>query len=629
MASGDPWKGWNPAISAMMFDVYLHDYLVKKKMHKTAEIFKNEARLDVTDRVAIDTPEGFLLEWWSLFSDVYSYSNALGSVKDTQMTENEQQKINSRMPQSAMNQYSRGQSTVITDFDKTLGQSAAYLLTAKSHPEQQTREQQAQQLVVRESRNDIGIERTVPMNSMLYGPHDAGMLEGINSASLDGWPLTEPNCQQHFQTLTPEVQQALMAQVLSRMHENQTSTFPGSPANFDSPNLMLPQMELSAKDRQMMVQMKQTAEHQWQHDPLEQQNSRKSKTRLYSRAADNMVDHINADDTPVDVESFLSHNDENAGGTSPPFSSLKHHSIACTKDEHEVCFKFEEVVTLHSSKNKVLCCHFSSDGKLLASAGHENKVSIWNLETFSSINTSEEHSLLVSDVRFRPCSTIFATSSFDRTVKIWDAATPSVSLCKLLGHAEQVMSVDFHPRKLDLLCSCDRNNEIRLWSVIENACKRVSKGATKQVRFQPQLGNVLATAAGNSVYVIDVETDGLQFYFQGHVKDIISICWDTSGNYIASVSEDSARIWSAVSGGKCIHELHSNGNKFQSCTFHPGYSQLLIIGGYQFLELWNPTVNNKTLLIPAHDGLIAGLADSPQTEMVASASHDHCVKLWK
>lgn len=36
-----------------------------------------------------------------------------------------------------------------------------------------------------------------------------------------------------------------------------------------------------------------------------------------------------------------------------------------------------------------------------------------------------------------------------------------------------------------------------------------------------------------------------------------------------------------MSGGKCIHELHSNGNKFQSCTFHPGYSQLLIIGGYQ------------------------------------------------
>ena len=41
---------------------------------------------------------------------------------------------------------------------------------------------------------------------------------------------------------------------------------------------------------------------------------------------------------------------------------------------HLVGFSFEEVITLHSSKNKGSCCHFSSDGKLLASAGHENKV---------------------------------------------------------------------------------------------------------------------------------------------------------------------------------------------------------------------------------------------------------------
>lgn len=51
--------------------------------------------------------------------------------------------------------------------------------------------------------------------------------------------------------LTPELQKALLAQVLTRMHGNEKSTFPGRPANFDSPNLMLDRMELSAKDRQV------------------------------------------------------------------------------------------------------------------------------------------------------------------------------------------------------------------------------------------------------------------------------------------------------------------------------------------------------------------------------------------
>ncbi|KAL6992548.1 hypothetical protein U1Q18_010658 [Sarracenia purpurea var. burkii] len=37
-------------------------------------------------------------------------------------------------------------------------------------------------------------------------------------------------------------------------------------------------------------------------------------------------------------------------------------------------FSFKEVGSLNSSNDKILCCHFSSDGKLLASAGHGKKV---------------------------------------------------------------------------------------------------------------------------------------------------------------------------------------------------------------------------------------------------------------
>lgn len=36
-------------------------------------------------------------------------------------------------------------------------------------------------------------------------------------------------------------------------------------------------------------------------------------------------------------------------------------------------FSFGEVGCIRT-RNKVTCCHFSSDGKLLASAGHDQKV---------------------------------------------------------------------------------------------------------------------------------------------------------------------------------------------------------------------------------------------------------------
>ncbi|KAK9268153.1 hypothetical protein L1049_010595 [Liquidambar formosana] len=528
---------------------------------------------------------------------------------------------------------------------------------------QQHHSKQSQQRVVREKKQGISLGRTTPIDQTLLGvpkailprngSRDEGLNEGVNPMPLKGWPLTGidqippglghqvlnsllqvPNQQQQLQMSTAQLQQELLAQILSCTPGKPLSSFPGSSTDLNTHNnLMLPRSDLNGKDGQMIDQMKQAVEHQQNHDQQPQQqiqeNDRNRKILSYSGTGDSTLDCKDAEEekhVDENIESFLSH-DENADNTSTP-SILKQQSTACNENPYEG-FTFEEVGCLHSSKSKVLCCHFSSDGKLLASAGHDKKVLIWNTETFDSVNTSEGHSHLISDVRFRPSSNIFATSSFDRTVQIWDAARPNKSLFKLHGHAEQVTSLDFHPRKMDLLCSCDSNDEIRLWNVNQSACVHISKGATRQVRFQPRAGNLLATAAGNCISIIDVETDNLQFYLKGHVKEIHSIVWDTSGKYIASVSEDSARVWSAMSGGKCIHELHSNGNNFQSCTFHPGYSQFLVIGGYQSLELWNPTESSKTMTVPAHNGFIAALADSPQTEIVASASHDQCVKLWK
>jgi hypothetical protein len=43
-----------------------------------------------------------------------------------------------------------------------------------------------------------------------------------------------------------------------------------------------------------------------------------------------------------------------------------------------VGLSLSEVGNNRTSNNKVVCCHFSTDGKLLASAGHEKKVKCSN-----------------------------------------------------------------------------------------------------------------------------------------------------------------------------------------------------------------------------------------------------------
>ncbi|KAI3691137.1 hypothetical protein L2E82_49355 [Cichorium intybus] len=349
-------------------------------------------------------------------------------------------------------------------------------------------------------------------------------------------------------------------------------------------------------------------------------NTRPCYIKLKQQKQDDKYRSLDDKDSSVDanVESFVSHDDTDPGD---PIGRYIHVSKA---------FTFTEVNSIRASSHKLVCCDFSSDGKLFASGGHDEKVVLWYTDSLKPKATLEEHSSLIMDVRFSPNMPRLATSSFDKTVRVWDNDNPGYSLCTFLGHSASVMSLDFHPNNNDLICSCDGDGKIRYWSINNGRCVRIFKSGVAQVRFQPCHGRFLAAAASNIVSILDVETQRCRHLLQGHTKPIHSVCWDLSGKYLASVSEDSVRVWSLMAGneGECIHELSCNGDKFQSCVFHPSYASILVIGCYKSLELWNMS-ENKTMTRSAHEELIADLAASTITGLVASASHDKIVKLWK
>ncbi|KAL0726482.1 hypothetical protein Bca4012_022575 [Brassica carinata] len=330
---------------------------------------------------------------------------------------------------------------------------------------------------------------------------------------------------------------------------------------------------------------------------------------------DRFVEDGSLDDN---VESFLSHEDGDQRDTVGPCMDVSKG------------FTFTEVNSVRASTSKVTCCHFSLDGKMLASAGHDKKAVLWHTDTMKPKTTLEEHTAMITDVRFSPNLPRLATSSFDKTVRVWDADNKGYSLRNFIGHSSMITSVDFHPNKDDLICSCDNDGEIRYWSINNGTCSRVYKGGSTQTRFQPRVGKYLAASSGNVVSVLDVETQACRHSLQGHTSPINSVCWDSSGDFLATVSEDVVKVWTFGTGneGECVHELSCNGSKFQSCVFHPTFPSLLVVGCYQSLELWNMS-QNKTMTLSAHDGIIASLAVSTATGLVASASHDKLVKLWK
>ncbi|KAG0322361.1 hypothetical protein BG000_002941, partial [Podila horticola] len=53
-------------------NLYIHDYCVKRNFHASATAFASEAQVAQDQKVAFDTPEGFLYEWFIVFWELWN-----------------------------------------------------------------------------------------------------------------------------------------------------------------------------------------------------------------------------------------------------------------------------------------------------------------------------------------------------------------------------------------------------------------------------------------------------------------------------------------------------------------------------------------------------------------------------
>ncbi|XP_021896936.1 transcriptional corepressor LEUNIG_HOMOLOG-like, partial [Carica papaya] len=131
-----------------MLDVYIYDYLMKKKLLATAKSFMTEGKVSA-DPVAIDAPGGFLFEWWSVFWDIFiartneKHSEAAAAYIEAQQIKAKEQMQMQQFHLMRQAQFQRrdpnhpslsGPVSAITS-EGMLGQSNASALAAKMYEE--------------------------------------------------------------------------------------------------------------------------------------------------------------------------------------------------------------------------------------------------------------------------------------------------------------------------------------------------------------------------------------------------------------------------------------------------------------------------------------------------------------
>jgi hypothetical protein len=139
---------------------------------------------------------------------------------------------------------------------------------------------------------------------------------------------------------------------------------------------------------------------------------------------------------------------------------------------------------------------FSPDGQMLASAGGDLTVRLWNLTTRREVACLKGHTDSIWALSFAPDGKTVATCSRDGTVKLWNL-TVGAEAATLKGHRGQVAALAFAPHG-DLLATAGADGKIHLWRASPfsetdapgrwRVLDRVEANAKREALDQVQLG---------------------------------------------------------------------------------------------------------------------------------------------
>jgi WD40 repeat protein len=310
---------------------------------------------------------------------------------------------------------------------------------------------------------------------------------------------------------------------------------------------------------------------------------------------------------------------------------------------HRLCHF--ELLTFKGHSGGVCCVAWSPDGTRLASSSEDRTVKVWDAETGQHALTLRGHTDEVWGVTWSPDGMRLASTSGPfhghGEVKVWDARTAQEAL-SLQGHWGRVYGVAWSPDGTRLASSSE-DRTVKVWDAKtgqEALSLKGHTGGVHGVAWSPDGSRLASASADQTVKIWDAKTGQEALTLKGHTDEVRGVAWSPDGRRLASASADqTVKIWDAKTGQEAL-TLKGHRGGVSGVAWSPegtrlatGGRDLMVMGSIlkedHTVKVWDTHTGQEALSIWGHTGAVNGLSWNPDGRRLASASQDGTVKVWE
>lgn len=289
---------------------------------------------------------------------------------------------------------------------------------------------------------------------------------------------------------------------------------------------------------------------------------------------------------------------------------------------------------LSGHEGDIYSAKFHPEGNVLASAGAERQVFLWNVfgECDNIFVFKAAHQGSILDLHFNTDGSNIFTASTDKTVGMFDMETGE-RVKRMKGHNGIVNACAVSRRGDQLVASASDDCTVKIW---DTRCRLAMK--TIQLRYQvtaicfdERAQHVITGGIDNDIKMWDLNSDKASpINMCGHQDTVTALSLSNDGSYVLSNSMDcTLRKWDVrpyAPHNRCVSLFRGHKHDFEKnllkCAWSPDDSRIACGSSDRLVNVWNTSNHQLMYKLPGHNGSVNDVQFHPTQPIVMSCSSD-------